>query len=116
MSTRECYAAIQKDNAPHNWTIVRVAEIGKDVEQLEMGQGWDSFVNKFAQSETEILFGAFRAFADDGLGQPRSKIVLVNWIGGRVCSFFFFLRFWIFSFFSSLSFPIFSPCHCLISL
>jgi len=48
-----------------------------------MGQGWTSFCEKFQAAETDILFGAFRALADDGLGQPRSKVVLVNWIGSR---------------------------------
>jgi len=83
MSTRQCYTDIQQDNSPNNWTMARVVEIGKDVEQYAMGFGWDSFVEKFKSAETEILFGAFRTLADDGLGQPRSKIVLVNWIGSR---------------------------------
>lgn len=88
MSTRQAFADIQKDGSPNNWTIVKVVEIGKDVQQEQVGQGWDNFVNVFAQAETDILFGAFKAMADDGLGQPRAKIVLINWIGGRVCQFF----------------------------
>jgi hypothetical protein len=84
MSTRETYANMQKDGSGFNWTIVKVVEVGKEVQQEETGQGWDTFVAKFAASETDILFGAFKAMADDGLGQPRAKVVLVNWIGGRV--------------------------------
>jgi hypothetical protein len=84
MSTRQIYSDMQKDGSPTNWTIVKVVEIGKEVQQEAVGQGWDSFVAKFAEAETDILFGAFRTLADDGLGQPRTKIVLINWIGGRV--------------------------------
>lgn len=86
---RQAFADIQKDGSPNNFTIVKVVEIGKDVQQEQVGFGWENFVNVFAAAETEILFGAFRAMADDGLGQPRAKIVLINWIGGRVCHFAF---------------------------
>jgi hypothetical protein len=69
-----------------------INNVGKDVEQFAVGHGWESFVAKFAAAETDILFGAFCAKADDGLGQPRSKVVLVNWIGSRVSFSHFFFK------------------------
>jgi len=77
---QQAYAEICKEGSSNNWTIVRA---GNGLEQHATGFGWATFVDKMCEGESEILFGAFRAMADDGLGQPRSKIVVVNWIGAR---------------------------------